>query len=227
MQTAEKLKNLKKEIDSLKVKLIAVSKTKSAEEVLEAYEAGQRDFGENLVQELVEKAEKLPKDIVWHQIGHLQTNKVKYIAPFIGVIHSVDSFKILKEINKHALRNNRTIDCLLQIHIAEEETKYGLGYDELIEILRSEELESLKNIRIVGLMGISTNTENERVTKEEFYELKTLFVGVKESFFKNDDAFKEISMGMSSDYKIAIAQGSTMIRVGSLIFGDRPKADNE
>lgn len=227
MQTAEKLKNLKKEIDSLKVKLIAVSKTKSAEEVLEAYEAGQRDFGENLVQELVEKAEKLPKDIIWHQIGHLQTNKVKYIAPFIGVIHSVDSFKILKEINKHALRNNRIIDCLLQIHIAEEDTKYGLGYDELIEILRSEDLESLKNIRIVGLMGISTNTENERVTKEEFYELKTLFAGIKESFFKNDDAFKEISMGMSSDYKIAIAQGSTMIRVGSLIFGDRSKADNE
>lgn len=225
MQTAEKLKNLKKEIDSLKVKLIAVSKTKSVDEVLEAYEAGQRDFGENLVQELVEKAEKLPKDIIWHQIGHLQTNKVKYIAPFIGVIHSVDSFKILKEINKHALRNSRIIDCLLQIHIAEEDTKYGLAYDELIEILRSEDLENLKNIRIVGLMGISTNTENERVTKEEFYELKTLFAGIKESFFKDDDAFKEISMGMSSDYKIAIAQGSTMIRVGSLIFGDRPKAD--
>ena len=225
MQTSEKLKNLKKEIDSLAVKLIAVSKTKSVEEVMEAYEAGQRDFGENLVQELVEKAEKLPKDIVWHQIGHLQTNKVKYIAPFIGIIHSVDSLKILKEINKQALRNERVIDCLLQVHIAEEETKYGLNYDELIEILRSEDFQKLKNIRIIGLMGIATNTKSERVIKEEFYELKTLFTGIKESFFKNDDAFKEVSMGMSSDYKIAVAQGSTMIRVGSLIFGTRPNLD--
>lgn len=225
MQTSEKLKSLKKEIDSLEIKLIAVSKTKSVEEVMEAYEAGQRDFGENLVQELVEKAEKLPKDIVWHQIGHLQTNKVKYIAPFIGVIHSVDSLKILKEINKQALRNERVIDCLLQVHIAEEETKYGLNYDELIEILRSEDFQKLKNIRIIGLMGIATNTKSERVIKEEFYELKTLFAGIKESFFKNDEAFKEVSMGMSSDYKIAITQGSTMIRVGSLIFGGRPNLE--
>lgn len=225
MQTSEKLKNLKKEIDSLKVKLIAVSKTKSVEEILQAYDAGQRDFGENLVQELVEKAERLPKDIIWHQIGHLQTNKVKYIAPFVGVIHSVDSLRILKEINKQALRNERVIDCLLQVHIAEEETKYGLDYDELIEILRSEDLQKLKNIRIIGLMGIATNTKSERVIKEEFYELKTLFVGIKESFFKNDDAFKEVSMGMSSDYKIAVTQGSTMIRVGSLIFGSRPNLD--
>ena len=134
MQTSEKLTLIKQEIDSLSVKLIAVSKTKAVEEILEAYNAGQRDFGENLVQELVEKAEQLPKDIIWHQIGHLQTNKVKYIAPFISVIHSVDSLKILKEINKQALRNERTIDCLLQVHIAEEETKYGLGYDEVIDI---------------------------------------------------------------------------------------------
>ncbi len=225
MQTSEKLKSLKKEIDSLAVKLIAVSKTKTVEEILEAYEAGQRDFGENQVQELVEKAEKLPKDIVWHQIGHLQTNKVKYIAPFIGVIHSVDSLKVLKEINKQALRNERVIDCLLQIHIADEDTKFGLDYDELIEILRSEDFQKLKNIRIIGLMGIATNTKSERVIKEEFYELKTLFAGIKASFFKNDDAFKEVSMGMSSDYKIAIAQGSTMIRVGSLIFGSRPNVE--
>jgi pyridoxal phosphate enzyme (YggS family) len=225
MQTSEKLKNLKKEIDSLKVKLIAVSKTKSVEEILEAYDAGQRDFGENLVQELVEKAEKLPKDIIWHQIGHLQTNKVKYIAPFIGVIHSVDSLKILKEINKHALRNERVIDCLFQVHIAEEETKYGLNYDELIEILRSEDFQQLKNVRIIGLMGIATNTQSERVIKEEFYELRTLFSGIRESFFKDNDAFKEVSMGMSSDYKIAITQGSTMIRVGSLIFGTRPNSE--
>ena len=225
MQTSEKLTLIKQEIDSLSVKLIAVSKTKAVEEILEAYNAGQRDFGENLVQELVEKAEQLPKDIIWHQIGHLQTNKVKYIAPFISVIHSVDSLKILKEINKQALRNERTIDCLLQVHIAEEETKYGLGYDELIDILRSEDLKTLKNICIVGLMGIATNTKSERVIKEEFYELKTLFTGIKTSFFKEDEAFKEVSMGMSSDYKIAISQGSTMIRVGSLIFGNRPNLD--
>lgn len=222
MQTSEKLTLIKQEIDSLSVKLIAVSKTKTVEEILEVYNAGQRDFGENLVQELVEKAEQLPKDIIWHQIGHLQTNKVKQIAPFIGLIHSVDSLKILKEINKQALRNDRTIDCLFQVHIAEEETKYGLGYDELIDILRSDDLKLLKNIRIVGLMGIATNTKSERVIKEEFYELKTLFLGIKTSFFRADDAFKEVSMGMSSDYKIAVSQGSTMIRVGSLIFGNRP-----
>ena len=225
MQTSEKLTLIKQEIDSLNVKLIAVSKTKTVEEILEAYNAGQREFGENLVQELVEKAEQLPKDIIWHQIGHLQTNKVKYIAPFIGVIHSVDSLKILKEINKQALKNSRIIDCLLQVHIAEEETKYGLGYDELIEILRSDDLKTLKNIRIVGLMGIATNTKSERVIKEEFYELKTLFTGIKTSFFRTDDAFKEVSMGMSSDYKVAISQGSTMIRVGSLIFGSRPNLE--
>lgn len=221
MQTSEKLKALKQEIDSVNVRLIAVSKTKSVEEVMEAYDAGQRDFGENLVQELVEKAAQLPNDIIWHQIGHLQTNKVKQIAPFIGLIHSVDSLKILTEINKQALKNKRVIDCLLQVHIAEEETKYGLAYDELIEIFRSEELKDFKNIRIIGLMGIATNSPSERVIKEEFYELKTLFNGIKESFFKHDDAFKELSMGMSSDYKIAIPQGSTMIRVGSLIFGGR------
>lgn len=223
MQTAEKLKNFKKEIEGANVKLIAVSKTKSIEEILEAYEGGQRDFGENLVQELTEKAEKLPKDIIWHQIGHLQRNKVKHIAPFIGLIHSVDSLRVLQEINKQALRNERVINCLFQVHIAEEDTKYGLAYDEIIEILRSDEFQALDNVKIVGLMGIATNTANEKVIKEEFYELHTLFKGLKESFFKNNPEFKEISMGMSSDYKIAIQQGSTMIRVGSLIFGDRPK----
>lgn len=221
MQTSEKLANLKQEIDSVNVKLIAVSKTKSAEEVMEAYDAGQRDFGENLVQELIEKEAQLPKDIVWHQIGHLQTNKVKLIAPFIGVIHSVDSLKVLTEINKQALKNKRVIDCLLQVHIAEEETKYGLAYDELIDLLRSDEFNELKNVRIIGLMGIATNSPSEKVIKEEFYELSTLFRGIKESFFKQDSTFKELSMGMSSDYKIAITQGSTMVRVGSLIFGDR------
>lgn len=221
MGTAEKIKKLEPEFNSGKVKLIAVSKTKSVSEIREAYDAGIRDFGENLVQELLPKQEELPKDIVWHQIGHLQTNKVKYIAPFIGLIHSVDSLRILKEINKQALRNKRVIDCLLQIHIAAEETKYGLEYDELIDLLRSEDFANMKNVRIVGLMGIATNTENSKTIKEEFYELKTLFAGIKQSFFKGVDSFKEISMGMSSDYKIAIEQGSTMVRIGSLIFGDR------
>lgn len=222
MQTSEKLKTLKQEFDTLKVKLIAVSKTKTVEDILEAYEAGQRDFGENIVQELIEKVDKLPKDIIWHQIGHLQRNKVKDIAPFVGLIHSVDSLRVLKEINKQALRNERIIDCLFQVHIAEEETKYGLQYDELIDILRSDDFKELKNIRIVGLMGIATLTKSDKVIKEEFYELKTFFDGIKQSFFKHDDSFKEISMGMSSDYKIAITQGSTMVRIGSLIFGDRP-----
>ncbi|HYK55380.1 MAG TPA: YggS family pyridoxal phosphate-dependent enzyme, partial [Flavisolibacter sp.] len=182
---------------------------------------GQRIFGENQVQELVEKYEKLPKDIEWHLIGHLQTNKVKYIAPFISLIQSVDSLKLVQEINKQALKNNRVIDCLLQIYIADEDTKFGLGFDEAIDLLRSEEFAQMKNVRIVGLMGIATNTENPKLIKEEFYELNTLFKGIKQTFFRKEDSFKEISMGMSSDYKIAIEQGSTMIRLGSTIFGKR------
>ncbi len=221
MSITDNIKRLKNEIESLNVKLIAVSKTKPVEDILEAYEAGHRVFGENQVQELADKHEKLPKDIEWHLIGHLQTNKVKYIAPFINLIHSVDSLKLLQEINKHAERNNRIIDCLLQVYIADEETKYGLGFDEVIELLRSDEFSLLKNVRIVGLMGIATNTDSEKQLKEEFYELKTLFRGVKESYFKNEESFKEISMGMSSDYKIAIEQGSTMVRIGSDIFGTR------
>jgi pyridoxal phosphate enzyme (YggS family) len=187
----------------------------------EAYNAGQRIFGENQVQELADKYEKLPKDIQWHLIGHLQTNKVKYIAPFISLIHSVDSIKLLQEINKQAQKNNRVIDCLLQIYIADEETKYGLGFDEVIELLESHEFTELENIRIVGLMGIATNSENQKQIKEEFYELDTLFKGIKISYFKNQDYFKELSMGMSADYKIAIEQGSTLVRIGSDIFGER------
>lgn len=221
MSIAANLTKLKKELDSYNAKLIAVSKTKSNEEIMEAYNAGQRVFGENQVQELVDKYEQLPKDIEWHLIGHLQTNKVKYIAPFISMIHSVDSLKLLIEINKQAAKNNRVIDCLLQIYIADEETKYGLGYDEAIELLRSEEYTTLKNIRIVGLMGIATNTKVEKQINDEFNELKVLFDGIKASFFRKDESFKEISMGMSGDYKIALDQGSTMIRVGSTIFGTR------
>lgn len=221
MSITDNIIKLKKEIEGVNVKLIAVSKTKSNEEILEAYEAGQRIFGENQVQELVEKYETLPKDIEWHLIGHLQTNKVKYIAPFINLIHSVDSLKLLQEINKQALKNDRIIDCLLQIHIADEDTKFGLDFDEVIELLRSEEYQQLKNIRIIGLMGIATNTENIKLIKEEFYELKTLFEGIKVSYFRKEDSFKELSIGMSSDYQTAIEQGSTMVRIGSDIFGKR------
>ncbi|QNL49888.1 YggS family pyridoxal phosphate-dependent enzyme [Olivibacter sp. SDN3] len=221
MSITDNIQKIKKETDQLQVQLIAISKTKPLEDIKEAYDAGQRAFGENQVQELVEKHEALPKDIEWHMVGHLQTNKVKYIASFITLIHSVDSLKLLKEINKQALKNNRIIDCLLQIHIADEETKFGLDYDEVIELLRSDELADLQNVRVIGLMGIATNTDREKVIREEFYELKTLFNGIKDSFFRKEDSFREVSMGMSSDYKIAIEQGSTMIRLGSTIFGSR------
>jgi len=221
MSIADNIKSLKKETGTIKVTLIAVSKTKPVEEVQEAYDAGQRLFGENQVQELVEKYEHLPKDIQWHLIGHLQSNKVKYIAPFITMIQSVDSLKLLLEIDKHAEKNQRVIDCLLQVYIADEETKYGLGFDEVIELLRSDEFAGLKHIRIRGLMGIATNTDNEKQVKEEYYELKTFFDGVKQSFFRKDTAFNTLSMGMSADYKIAIEQGSNMVRLGSTIFGQR------
>jgi len=221
MSISNNLVQIQQETNRLGVQLIAVSKTKSIEEIHEAYTAGQRAFGENQVQELVEKQAALPKDISWHMIGHLQRNKVKYIASFITLIHSVDSLKLLVEINKQAEKNNRVIDCLLQVYIADEDTKFGLDYDEVIELLRSDELLALKNIRITGLMGIATNTDKEKLIREEFYELKTFFNGIKASFFRKGDSFKELSMGMSSDYKIAIEQGSTMIRLGSTIFGAR------
>lgn len=221
MSIADNIKNLKKQTVPLKVSLIAVSKTKPVEDIQEAYDAGQRLFGENQVQELVEKHDKLPSDIQWHLIGHLQTNKVKYIAPFITMIQSVDSLKLLQEIEKQAQKNSRVIDCLLQIYVADEETKYGLGFDEAIELLRSDEFAGLKNIRIRGLMGIATNTDSERQIKDEFYELKTFFDGIKLSYFRNEESFNVLSMGMSSDYQMAIENGSTMIRLGSTIFGDR------
>ncbi|MDB5151998.1 MAG: YggS family pyridoxal phosphate-dependent enzyme [Mucilaginibacter sp.] len=221
MSIADNIRSLKNETDTIKVQLIAVSKTKPAEEIKEAYDAGQRLFGENMVQELTDKYEILPKDIKWHLIGHLQTNKVKYIAPFISMIQSVDSLKLLQEIDKHAQKNNRVIDCLLQVYIADEETKYGLGFDEIIELLRSEEYAGLSNVRIRGLMGIATNTDNEKQIRDEFYELKTFFDGVKQTYFRQDPLFDVLSMGMSSDYKIAIEQGSNMVRLGSTIFGQR------
>lgn len=221
MSIADNIKSLKNETTPKKVTLIAVSKTKTVADIQEAYDAGQRLFGENTVQEMVEKYEQLPKDIEWHQIGHLQTNKVKYIAPFISMIQAVDSLKLLQEINKQAEKNKRVIDCLLQIYIADEETKFGLGFDEAIELLRSEEFAGFKNVRIRGLMGIATNTDKEKQLKDEFHELKTFFDGIKQSFFRKEDSFNVVSMGMSSDYEIAIEQGSNMIRVGSTIFGSR------
>lgn len=189
MSIATNIESLQAELKPIGVTLIAVSKTKSNEEIMEAYQAGQRIFGENQVQELVEKQEHLPKDIAWHLIGHLQTNKVKYIAEFVTMIHSVDSLKVLQEINKRAKQHDRIIDCLLQVHIADEEAKFGFDHAELIELLRSEELVELQNIRICGLMGIATNTENQKVIKEEFYELKMLFDGVKASYFRKEDFF--------------------------------------
>ena len=202
------------------VLLVAVSKTKPIEAIKEAYETGHRDFGENKVQELIEKFDKLPVDISWHMIGHLQTNKVKYIAPFIHLIHGVDSLKLLKEINKQALKNNRTIQCLLQFHIAQETTKYGLILKEALDIISSTEFMQLKNITIAGVMGMASNSNDEITIAKEFSTLKAIFDQLSESSI-NQKSFNWISMGMSGDYKIAIEQGSNMIRIGSTIFGNR------
>ena len=203
------------------VQLIAVSKTKPNSAILSAYSVGQRHFGENKVQELCDKWESLPKDIHWHIIGHLQTNKVKYIAPFIHLIHAVDSIKLLIEIDKQAKKHDRIISCLLQFHIAKEETKFGLSYSEATEILASAAYSSLENITIVGVMGMASFVEDEEQIVSEFNELAGIFKKLKETYFKNKDSFKEISMGMSGDYHLAIEAGSTMIRVGSTIFGSR------
>lgn len=204
-----------------KVKLIAVSKTKPVELLMEAYTAGQRLFGENKVQEMLGKYEQMPKDIEWHMIGHLQSNKVKYMASFVGMIHSVDSLKLLEVINKEGEKNNRVINCLLQIFIADEETKFGLDKSELIALLESDSYKQMKNIRICGLMGMATNTDDESKIRLEFRGLKQLFDEIQHRYFANQPTFKELSMGMSSDYLIAAEEGSTLIRVGSLIFGER------
>jgi pyridoxal phosphate enzyme (YggS family) len=202
------------------VTLVAVSKTKPVSDLMEAYEAGQRIFGENKIQEMAEKWEQMPKDIQWHMIGHVQTNKVKFMAPFVSLIHGVDSLKLLHEINKQALKNNRIIDCLLQIHIAEEETKFGLDEEELASLLSSSEFHEMKNIRIVGLMGMATFTENKDQIKKEFLHLKTIFDKTKKPKTENCQ-LEIISMGMSGDYQLAIECGSTMVRIGSSIFGGR------
>jgi PLP dependent protein len=203
------------------IKLVAVSKYKTNEAILEAYEAGQRIFGENKVQELKQKFDELPKDIEWHFIGHLQTNKVKYIAPFVSLIHSVDSFKILSAIDKEGAKNNRTIGCLLQFHIATEETKFGLSLQEAHEILQSEDFAKMEHISIVGVMGMATFTEDQECVNEEFQHLKSIFEELKKTHFEAKPEFREISMGMSDDYQLAIEQGSTMVRIGSNLFGTR------
>lgn len=202
-------------------RLVAVSKTKPVEDILQLYGAGQRVFGENKVQEMCSKYEQLPKDIEWHLIGHLQTNKVKYIAPFVRLIHSVDSLKLLIEIDKQAQKNNRVIDVLLQIFIADEETKFGLSEPEVEELLISTEYTRLQNVRVCGLMGMATNTDNEAKIASEFAQLQVFFKKLKTSFFSAQPHFKELSMGMSADYKIALRHGSTYIRVGSMLFGER------
>jgi pyridoxal phosphate enzyme (YggS family) len=203
------------------VRLVAVSKTKPAELLLEAYHHGQRAFGENKVQEMVEKYEELPKDIEWHFIGHLQSNKVRYIAPFVHLIHGADSFKLLKTIDAEAEKIDRIIPCLLQFHIAEEETKFGFSMEEVIEMLNSDEYKLLEHVKISGVMGMATYTDNENQIRKEFAYLKNSFDRLKSEYFVENPDFKEISMGMSGDYLIAMKEGSTMIRIGSAIFGDR------
>ncbi len=221
MSIAQNIESFIRTLEGSSCQLIAVSKTYPNEAVLEAYTAGQRIFGENKVQELVPKYEALPKDIEWHLIGHLQSNKVKYIASFVHLIHSVDSLKLLKEINKEAAKNNRVINILLQIYIADETTKFGLDFEEAEMILQSEELKSYRNIKIIGFMGMATNTEVQEKIRSEFRSLKTFFDSCKRKFSSANIDLKEISMGMSSDYKIAVEEGSTMVRVGSSIFGKR------
>lgn len=205
-----------------KVLLIAVSKTQPIEAIEEAYHSGQRDFGENKVQEMLPKYEQLKHlDINWHLIGHLQTNKVKYIVPFVKLIHSVDSLKLLQEINKQSLKHNKITDCLLQFHIAEEDTKFGLDYSEAVQILNSEEYKAMQSVRICGVMGMATFTEDMEQVRREFRSLKQIFDNLKENFFKTNSGFKEISMGMSGDWQIAVEEGSTMLRIGTSIFGER------
>lgn len=209
------------------VQLVAVSKTKSNEEILTAYQTGQRIFGENKVQELIRKWESLPKDIEWHFIGHLQSNKVRSIAPFVAMIHSVDSFKILKTINEEGERAGRIIPCLLQFHIADEAGKFGFMPDQARELLTPKELSDFRNVVISGVMGMATFTDDKSQISREFCTLKQLFLTLKETIFQGSDHFREISMGMSDDYPIAIRHGSTMVRIGSTIFGDRCYVKNQ
>ena len=203
------------------VRIVAVSKLKSADDILKAYNAGQKIFGENRVQELVRKYNSLPRDIEWHFIGHLQSNKVRQIASFVNMIHSVDTFRLLQVIDREAAKAGRIIDCLLQFYIATEETKYGFSLSEVLEMLESEDFQKLKNIRICGVMGMASFIDDDDQIRREFMYLSECFRRLKDEFFSGDDAFKELSMGMSGDYKIALEEGSTIVRLGSTIFGSR------
>lgn len=220
MSIAENIDLVKSNLP-IQVQLVAVSKTKPANLLLEAYVHGQRAFGENKVQELAWKFDELPKDIEWHFIGHMQTNKIKYIAPFVHLIHGVDTFKLLKAINTEAKKVNRIIPCLLQFYIAEEETKFGFSLNEVEEMLNSDEFSQLRNVAISGVMGMATYTDDETQIRKEFACLKSHFEWLKSRYFAGNPEFKEISMGMSGDYLIAVEEGSTMVRIGSTIFGER------
>ena len=221
MSIKENLNKIKNTFSNPHCLLVAVSKTQPNSALKEAYDLGIRDFGENKVQEMVEKQAELPEDVRWHMIGHLQTNKVKYIAPFVHLIHGVDSLKLLKEINKQALKLSRTIPCLLQIFIAKEESKFGLDENELEEIISGNDIQDLKNIKISGLMGMATYTDDTAIVRKEFRELYQLFVNLKNRELPSNFEMKELSMGMSDDYIIAQEEGSSMVRIGTAIFGER------
>lgn len=220
MTIAEQIKIITSSLPTT-TRLIAVSKTKPIEDIQEAYNAGQRVFGENKALEMRDKHEALPKDIEWHFIGHLQTNKIKYIIPYVSLIHSIDSLNLLKEVNKEATKKGRKVDCLLQFHIAQEDTKFGLSYEEAEQLLSSTEYKQMENIRIVGVMGMATFTNNNTQVSAEFGSLRTIFDKLKKEYFSAEESFCELSMGMSDDYHLAIEQGSTLVRVGSAIFGKR------
>jgi len=212
---------LKETLDQQNVTLVAVSKTYPPERIMAEYEKGQRIFGENRVQELTAKYEVLPKDIQWHQIGHLQRNKIKYIASFVHLIHAVDSFELLQEIDRQAAKHQRVIDCLLQFHIAKEDTKFGFSEEEAVALLEQQPWLQLQHVRICGVMGMATYTDDETIVRQEFRHLKKIFEYLRQRFFTDAPSFKEISMGMSGDWHIAVEEGSTMVRIGSLIFGNR------
>jgi pyridoxal phosphate enzyme (YggS family) len=217
MSLINNILELKKELPS-NIKLVAVSKTKSKDDILTLYNSGHYVFGENKVQELTEKYEYLPKDIEWHFIGHLQTNKVKFIAPFISLVHSIDSLKLLEELNYRAFQNNRVIDCLFEVYIAQEETKFGLNYSEICQIIENDSFNKLKNIRIIGLMGMASFSNDKNQIINEFKNLYKVFTLIKSNYFSNNEYFKELSMGMSGDFQEAIKCGATIVRIGSLIF---------
>jgi pyridoxal phosphate enzyme (YggS family) len=220
MPIGEQITRLRKELPE-GVSLLAISKYQPIEALQEAYDAGQRMFGENHIQEMAAKAASLPKDIQWHFTGHVQTNKIKYMAPFVNLIHAVDSFRLLREIDKHAAKHERCIDCLLQIHIAQEETKYGLTVDECRHLLSEEPWRELQHIRITGLMAMGSNTDDMEQVRSEFKQIKNLFDELKEKYFPDEPSFCQISEGMTDDYPIAIEEGSTIVRIGSMIFGER------